>query len=156
MSIEINLMEYKGINAPKCGFEDVITFKEFSTSEMLELPFDISNISSFLKTSVDVQILDEKIFKTPKGISVEGQSLTGLKLGVEGEIKTVITYISNIDNQSINALTYRSKFYISTPIPDTLVFNQHLGVNVYTESINIQKLGNEMLSESLVLLLTVE
>ncbi len=156
MSIDTSFMEYKGINSPTCGFEDVITFKEFSTSEMLELPFDISNINSFLNTSVDVNILDEKIFKTPLGTSVEGQSLTGLKLGVEGEIKTVITYISNVDNQSINALNYRSKFYISTPIPDDLIEPISLGVNVYVESINVQKLGNQMLSENLVLLLTVE
>ena len=156
MGINTDFMEYKGINAPINGFEDVITFKEFSTSEMLELPFDISNINSFLNTSVDLKILDEKIFKTPLGTSVEGQSLTGLKLGVEGEIKTVITYISNIDNQSINALNYKSKFYISTPIPNILVANKNLGVNVYTESINIQRLGDHMLSESLVLLLTVE
>lgn len=156
MGIDTNFMEYKGINAPTCGFEDIITFKEFTISEMLQLPFDISNIQSILNTSVDAKILDEKVFKTPKGSSVEGQSLTGLKLGVEGEIKTVITYISSIDNQSINVLNYRSKFYISTPIPDSLIATQCLGVNVYIESINIKKLGSEMLSQNLVLLLTVE
>lgn len=156
MSIDTNFIEYRGINAPDCGFEDVITFKEFSVSEMLELPFESCNISSILRTSVNVNILNKKIFKTPVATSVEGQSLTGLKLGIEGEINAVITYISSIDNQSVNVLNYKSKFYVSTPIPSSMRSTQALGVNVYIESVNIQKLDEKMLSENLVLLLTVE
>ena len=156
MSIDTNFIEYRGINAPDCGFDDVITFKEFSISEMLELPFDICNIHSILRTSVNVNILNKKTFRTPIATSVEGQSLTGLKLGVEGEISTVITYISNTNDQAVSVLNYKSKFYISTPVPNNIKTYQSLGVNVYIESINIQKLDQKMLSENLVLLLTVE
>ncbi|MGL4877017.1 SPOCS domain-containing protein [Paraclostridium dentum] len=156
MGIDTNFIEYRGINAPDCGFDDVLTFKEFSISEMLSLPFDACNISSILRTSVNVKILNKKIFKTPAVVSVEGQVLTGLKLGIEGEINTIVTYISSSDEQSVNVLNYKSKFYISTPIPNNIRTAQSLGINVYIESINIQKLDDKMLSENLVLLLTIE
>lgn len=156
MDIDKNFIEYRGINAPECGVDDVLTFKEFSISEMLELPFDSCNISSILKTSVNATILNRKVFKTPIATSVEGQSLTGLKMGIEGEISTVITYISSSDQQSINVLTYKSKFYVSTPIPNDIKLANSLWVNVYIESINVQKLSGKMLSENLVLLLTIE
>lgn len=156
MSIDTNFIEYKGINAPDCGIDEVLTFKEFSISELLQLPFSSCNVNSILKSSVSATILNQKIFSTPVATSVEGQSLTGLKLGVEGELNTIVTYISNTDEQSINVLSYKSKFYISTPIPDSIKSAQSLGVNVYIESINVKKLDESMLSENLVLLLTVE
>lgn len=156
MKIDRNFIEYVGINAPTSGTDNVLTFKEFNVSEMLELPVYLCNISNILKSVVSVNILNKQIFKTPVATSAEGQSLTGLKIGIEGEIDTKITYTEDSTYKSINVLNYKSKFYVSTPIPDYIKTINSLLINVYVENINIKKLDDNMLSENLVLLLTIE
>lgn len=156
MQIDRNFIEYVGINAPMCGTDNVLTFKEFNISEMLELPICLCDISNILKAAVSVNITNKQIFKTPIATSAEGQSLTGLKIGIEGEIDTKLTYIEDSAPKSINVLNYKSKFYVSTPIPDYIKNINSLLINVYVENINVQKVDDDMLSENLVLLLTIE
>lgn len=156
MGIDTNCIEYKGINKPNCDCNDLITFKEFSVSEMLQVPDSNYDINYILKVSSNLNILNKKIFKTPISTSAEGQVLTGLKLGVEGEINTSITYVSNTDEQSLSVINYKSKLYISTPIPNYINSVQSIEPNLYIESVNIEQLSEKLLSENFILLLTVE
>ena len=156
MNLNTNYIEYEGINAPNCDSFDLITFKEFSLSEILDLPFSSCESGHILKTTAKVNILNKKLIKTPVASSVEGQVLTGLKIGIEGEVCTKVTYASDINNQSIHVLNYKTTFYISTTVPSYIKSVDSIRSNVYVENISIEEYSDNAVCENLVLLLVLE
>ncbi|MGL4877020.1 SPOCS domain-containing protein [Paraclostridium dentum] len=156
MNLNTHYIEYEGMNAPNCNTYELITFKEFSFSEILELPYMTCNSGQILKTSAKVDILDKKLIKTPVAQSIEGQMLTGLKIGINGEINTKITYTSDSNNQSIHVLNYKTSFYISTTIPSYIKSVESIRSNVYVENISIETYSENAICENLVLLLVLE
>lgn len=156
MNLNTSYIEYEGINAPNCDSYDLITFKEFSLSEILELPYASCDSGNILKTVATVNILNKKLIQTPVATSIEGQVLTGLKIGIEGEICTKITYTSDTNHQSIHVLNYKTNFYISTTIPSYVKSVESIRSNIYVENINIEKYSENAICENLVLLLVIE
>ena len=156
MNLNSNYIEYEGINAPNCSSLNLITFKEFSLSEILELPFAECEDGNILKTTATVNVLNKKLIKTPISTSIEGQVLTGLKIGIEGEVWTKITYSSDVNNQSLNVLNYKTNFYISTTVPNYIKTAETLKASVYVENISIEPYSENAVCENLVLLLVLE
>lgn len=156
MNLDTSYVEYEGINAPNCDCFDLITFKEFSLSEILELPSTSCDSGNILKSTATINILNKKLIKTPVSTSIEGQVLTGLKIGIEGEVCTKITYTSDINHQSIHVLNYKTNFYISTTVPNYIKSVESVRCNIYLENISIEKYSDNAVCENLVLLLVLE
>lgn len=156
MNLNTTYIEYEGINAPDCNSLDLITFKEFSLSEILELPFGGCDAGNILKTTATVNVLNKKLIKTPISTSIEGQVLTGLKIGIEGEVCTKITYTSDSSQQSINVLNYKTNFYISTTVPSYTKSVESIRSSVYVENISVETYSENAVCENLVLLLVLE
>lgn len=156
MNLNTNYIEYEGINVPNCESNDFLTFKEFSLSEILELPYVSCDSGNILKTIAKVNILNKKLIKTPVATSIEGQVLTGVKIGIEGEILTKVSYTSDMNNQSIHVLNYRTNFYISTTVPSYVKSVESLRCNIYIENINVERYSENAICENLVLLLVLE
>lgn len=101
-----DLIEYNGISS--CIYGDISYFKQFSVEHVFCIPKEKPNIEQIIKVWGEACILDKEIINTPVGTSVEGQSITGYKLLVCGDISLKIEYVACEPTQSVH--TAHSKF----------------------------------------------
>ncbi len=115
-----NLIEFSGdklLPVDNCKFQSTSSFKQ----NTLDVQFDIDNgkygIDKILKMNVDVDVINYKIVKTPKGISEEGQELTGKKVLVVGEFTLKTSYISKSPDSKVDSYSVIIPFcdYIVLP-----------------------------------------
>lgn len=79
-------------------------FKEEIISELINLPENNPDMKGILNTLVSANIEETKLIKTEKGLSNEGQKLTGYKLLVKVKIKEKIMYIADYCTQPLHAV----------------------------------------------------
>ncbi|MGO5075974.1 SPOCS domain-containing protein [Clostridium sporogenes] len=117
------------------------SFKQLSREEYVKIPIQKPDIEEILNTLVDIKITDTKVIKTPVGISLEGQKLTGHKLIVEGILNQKVEYISCAKEQSVHAAHFRVPFSSFIVLPENFVEGTSIQVegmveDIYTKLIN--------------------
>lgn len=100
--------------------EEVSYFKEEIINEILSIPCQKPDMERLLKTLVDVTVEDKKLIKTEKGLSNEGQALTGYKLVVKLRIKEKITYVADECTQSVHAAHYETIKNLFIIVPEVI------------------------------------
>ncbi|MGL5244955.1 MAG: hypothetical protein ACRC7R_07285, partial [Sarcina sp.] len=110
-----NLIEYEGIDT--CSYENISSFKQFNVDCKFNLPDEKPNIDTLIKVKAEVCIEHKQIVRTPVGVSLEGQEVTGFKLLVCGDITLKYEYVINDPTQSVYSLTQIFPFsdYIVLP-----------------------------------------
>ncbi|MBF8984565.1 DUF3794 domain-containing protein [Lutibacter sp. B2] len=130
-------------------------FKEVHIQEISYLDVKKTDMQDLLRTFAKVEIINTKMMNTPKGISQDGQILTGMKLLVEGRIIQKIEYIANNISQPV----YETHFYIpfSTYVILGKEFNYYSKVEVtpYIEDIYIRQISERKIFQSILLALDV-
>lgn len=90
-------------------------FKSQSICEIVTIPKMKPDMERILKALVCPCIVNVKIIDTKKGLSNEGQRLTGIKLIVEVNLKQKIIYVANEKTQKVhnaNFETLKSMFVV--------------------------------------------
>ncbi|MCY6958955.1 hypothetical protein [Clostridium brassicae] len=137
-----NLVEYIGIadtlpTSPKY-------FKELTVQENLVIPMQKPDIEQLLGVMVEAEVISTRVVETEKGISDEGQKLSGCKLIIELKLHEKVKYVADEPTQSVHVAEYESQYksvFIVVPceIDGTdvceLVRRNKMSVNVYIEDI---------------------
>lgn len=94
-----DLIEYNGID--RCPFNSDF-FKQINLDFIFCIPEQKPNIEQILKVWVKPCIVHQEIVKTPVGLSLEGQNVTGKKLMISGDMKIKIEYVACSSEQPVH------------------------------------------------------
>ncbi|WP_024615452.1 hypothetical protein [Clostridium sp. Ade.TY] len=144
--------------------EEVKYFKEEIINEVLTLPDKKPNMERMLKPLVSISVEDKKLIKTEKGLSNEGQNLTGWKLVVKLRIKEKITYVADRCTQSVHAAHYETIQNLFIILPEKidgelvcdLFKKSKLSITPYVECVEARMLDNRSIHKCVMLLVDVK
>ncbi len=102
-----DLIEYNGIEPyidDKCSIDknDITTFKQSNIDFKFCIPDAKPNIEQIIKVWAKVKPVHHKIVKTPKGVSFDGQRITGYKLLYVSDIEFKIAYVADNCEQTVH------------------------------------------------------
>lgn len=130
-------------------------FKQFQVQEVCNIPNEKPDIEKILRLIVNVEILYTKIISTPKGISKEGQKLTGTKLLVRGKLIQKLEYIATGLQQAVHAAEFENPFSTYIVLDDFIVNNGSLEVTPYIEDIYIKQIDKRSVFKNITLFLNI-
>lgn len=97
-----------------------------------------------------------KVVKTPVGISMEGQKITGYKYMVMGEFKIKVLYVADKCNNSMNS------FHATVPFCEYLVLPKNfntlsiLSPSIIVEDVYTKQLDNRCIFGNITFMLTAQ
>lgn len=144
--------------------ENVTYFKEDIINEILSIPAQKPDMERVLEAIVTPEIVSYKLICTEKGLSSEGQMLTGLKLLVKVRLKDKISYVANYANQSVHAAHFESVKTMFIVLPEeidgedssTLIKTGELVIKPYVECVETRMLNKRTIQECIMLFLNIE
>ena len=144
--------------------ETVVNFKEEVMNEILSIPTQKPDMERLLQTLVSTNVEEIKLIKTEKGLSNEGQYLTGYKLIVKLKIKEKVMYVANYPTQPIHAAHYEDvkNFFVilpeeidGVPVCDLIKYKK-LIVTPYIECVEARMLDERHIQKCVMLLIDVK
>lgn len=139
-------------------------FKEEVINEILEIPCQKPDMERVLKTLVSATVESTKLIRTEKGLSNEGQNLTGYKLVVKVRISEKITYVADYTTQPMHAAHYENikNFFVILPEQIdgedvcTLLKHKKLSITPYVECVEARMLDERHIHKCVMMLVDVK
>lgn len=140
-----NMIEYNGINRnlPK----NPTTFTQFNFNKTLCIPIEKPDIERIVRIDTKIIIDKYQIIKTPKGTSLEGQTLTGCKLIIHGRVKQLMMYVANETEQSVHSAHFEECFCKFIVLPNNFSKLTSIKVIPYIEDLSITDYDNRCFCE---------
>lgn len=101
-------------------YKNLELFRQESFADMLFIPPHKPDLFQIMDIIVSPEILDYSIVETPKGLSYEGQYMSGYKLLVDVALNEKLTYISSTEEQTIHAVQYTQFKSICIMLPESV------------------------------------
>ncbi|MEG0013671.1 MAG: DUF3794 domain-containing protein [Cellulosilyticaceae bacterium] len=141
------LIEYHGID--DCAYENLPYFNQINTDFTFCVPTQKPDIEQITKVWAKPCIVQKKIVKTPKGVSLEGQNITGYKLMVVGDIQYKVEYVANEATQSLHTAHTTIPFCGYIVLPEKFNVNSILTTSIilediYSEQVDIRCIYNNV------------
>ncbi|MEG0578328.1 MAG: DUF3794 domain-containing protein, partial [Niameybacter sp.] len=113
------------------------------------VPTQKPDIEQITKVWAKPCIVQKKIVKTPKGVSLEGQNITGYKLMVVGDIQYKVEYVANEATQSLHTAHTTIPFCGYIVLPEKFNVNSILTTSIilediYSEQVDIRCIYNNV------------
>lgn len=139
-------------------------FKEAVIQEIINIPSEKPDIERIQKIMVWPEIEDMKLITTEKGVSNEGQILTGLKLLVKLRLKQKILYVADRCTQSLHAAHFDNitnlfiivPEYIGSDATCTLFAKGQLRVTPYIETVQFRMINERCVHKCVSVFLNME
>lgn len=142
-----SFIEYEGIN--EFQYENLSYFKQINVDFTFYLPNNKPAVEQIIKIGVTSEIVQKKIVRTPKGVSIEGQKITGYRLMLAGDLLWRIEYIADNKEQKIHTTNTRMPFcgyvVLSEKVTDCRIVNAvALIEDIHSEKIDIREIYNNI------------
>lgn len=149
-----NLIEYNGIST--CKYTHLPHFNQVIKDFTFCMPIQKPDIEQIVKVWVTPCIVQQKIVKTPKGTSLEGQNVTGYKVMVIGDLQVKVEYVALEVTQSIHSAHTVMPFCGYIVLPEK--FNPHALVttNVIVEDIHSEQLDTRCIYNNITMMLVAD
>lgn len=131
------------------------SFKQLMVSSKLPIPCSKNGVYEIINKFIDVEIVNKDIIDTIKGISCEGERLTGKKIVVNGTLMERIEYIESCSDKSIEVAEYEIPFNTFIVLPENYKELSNLKIESTIENIDIRLIDVKTLYQSVTLLLEV-
>ncbi|MGL6104788.1 DUF3794 domain-containing protein [Romboutsia sp.] len=146
-SVQRSLISYQGIDS--CQYTNIKNFKQFNIDYIFCIPCQKPNIEQVIKVSVEPCVEHHEVVKTPVGISLEGQEVTGYKLLVSGDMKLKVEYVADEPTQSVHTAhtTFPFCSYIVLPAtfnPSSMIFPTIAVEDVFSEQMDCRCVYNNI------------
>ncbi len=148
-----NLIQFFGISETFPSYSD--TFKQLHIQKVSCINSSLPDIHKILRVSSKTEILNSKIINTSKGISSEGQILTGNQLIVNGDIVQNLEYITNDSNTSVQATQFIIPFSTYIILDKEYIYDSKLKVVPYIEDIYVEQISKRKIFTSIMMILDV-
>ena len=120
-------------------------FKQLNVDFMFLIPYDKPDIKNVLKVWSEPCIYYKKVIKTPEGISLEGQNLTGSGVLIEGNLNVKIEYLSSKENISTHTIDNYFPFSAYIVLPELFNFNSIVTTSILIEDVDITLLSEKQI-----------
>lgn len=131
------------------------TFKQLHKEEVVKIPPQKPDVEQLLNTLVDIEITNTKVINTITGVSLEGQTLTGYKLIVEGILNQKIEYVADEPEQSVHAAHYRVPFSTFIVLPSNFdPVNSDIEVEGFVEDIFTKLIDKRTVFKNITFIVT--
>lgn len=149
-----DLIEYSCVS--QCVPLDLDNFKQLSVDKEVYIPCQKPNMEQLSKVSVDLSITNTRIIKTPKGTSLEGVTLTGYKLIVQGDIKYRVQYVSLGPTQSVHSAHFTIPFADFIVLPENFTSSSIITTSAFLEDIFANKVSERCIYLNSIILISAE
>lgn len=153
-SVQKGLITYQGIDS-EC-FENMMNFKQFNIDNVFQIPCHKPNIEQIVKVWVHTCIEHFELVKTPVGVSLEGQEVTGFKLLVSGDLSTKIEYVADESSQSVHTAHAKIPFCNYVVLPKDFNPNSMIFPSVSVEDIFADQIDCRCVYTNVTMLLVAE
>lgn len=144
-----NLIEYY---FDKESYIKAPNFKQLNADCVFIIPYDKPDIQNILKVWSEPCIYYKKLIKTPVGISLEGQNLTGSGVLIEGNLNIKIEYISSNENISTHIIDNYFPFSAYIVLPKLFNFNSIVTTSILIEDVDITLLSERQIYSNITLM----
>lgn len=137
-----DLIEYKGVSSyiP----EGISSRKEFNLEEIVNLNDKYTVIDQIVKVSVNATCNNARVIKTPIGVSLDGDRLTGRKVLISSNFNIRIEYLSK--ENKIYSIKINKGIYISVIVDEGDLIRRNNIASIFIEDISGKLLNdNEIL-----------
>lgn len=131
------------------------SFKQFMVSSKLPIPCSQYGVCEIINKFIDVEITSTEIIDTIKGMSCEGETLTGKKVVVNGTLMERIEYVELCADKSIKIAEYNIHFNTFIVLPENYNELDCIKVDSTIEDIDMRLIDPMTLYQSVALLLEV-
>lgn len=148
-----NLIRYEG--REDCNYTNG-SFKQTNVDNIFCLPLVKPDIEQIVKVWAKAKICKYDLIKTPVGVSLEGQNLTGYKLVIMGDIKVKYEYVALEKSQSVHTASNIIPFCSYIVMPE--VFNPKAIVYpmVAIEDIHSEQVSNRCIYTNITIILSAD
>ncbi|MGL4772520.1 MAG: DUF3794 domain-containing protein [Clostridium sp.] len=153
-SIVRGLIEYTGIDT--CIRSNIKNFRQVNFESTFCVPCQKPDIEQIVKVSGKTSIYKFEIVKTPVGISLEGQEVTGYKLLVSGDINYKIQYVANEPTQSVHTFHQTVPFCGYIVLPKNFNKGSYINPSALIEDIALEQIDERCVYTNITLLLIAD
>ena len=152
-SVIKDLIEYEGIDNIDITSNNN-AFKQVNIESFSEIPSYKPNMAQVTRVSIDTNIIDSYLVKTPIGKSIEGAILTGYKLFISGGVKIKVQYLTDEECQLVNAFSYELAYSGGVVLPRGTSEKSYIAPGLLVEDIFIKENAKRSIYSSISLILT--
>lgn len=131
-------ISYSGLN--ESIPENINVFNHKTINKIIKLNDLFLDIDEILSLNIGYNLDHNKIVKTGKGISIEGEELTGIKLISEGNFIIRIDYCGKNDG-CIYTFRESIDFNNAINIPYEWGYNKKINQHIYIEDVSCEKIN---------------
>ena len=99
---------------------DNTTWKEIDVMGTIAVPDEKYSIEDIDSINTNVEILNKKVIETPIGMNLEGQTITGFKLIIEGLLCVGVSYVALVPEQSVHTFHGQIPFSLFIVLPELI------------------------------------
>ncbi|MBW6409256.1 DUF3794 domain-containing protein [Clostridium weizhouense] len=153
-SVIRGLIEYNGID--NCTKNNMKNFRQINYESTFCVPCQKPDIEQIVKVYADTDIVKYEIIKTPIGISLEGQKVTGFKLLVCGDINYKIQYVADEPTQSVHTFHQSIPFCGYIVLPEKFNPGSYINPSALIEDISVEQMDSRCVYSNITLLLVTD
>lgn len=130
----------------------------------MELSDNLPDIEQIVSCIIDPEVISIKAINTMKGVSYEGQYLSGKKAVIELKLKQKILYVAEHSTQSVHVIEneFFQSVYIVIPCkiegtaPEYLIKHKYLKPEIIIEDIYFKQTGKRSIFKNICLMIKLE
>lgn len=149
-----NLIEYYGID--NCSIDHINYFKQINVDFTFCVPIQKPNIEQLVKVWATPCVVQQKVIQTPKGISLEGQKITGYKCMISGDINYKVEYVALEPTQPLHTAHTTIPFCGYIVLPETFNPNSILTISIAVEDIYSELVDERCIYNNVTMMLIAD
>lgn len=149
-----NLIEYHGISG--CCYAEVEYFKQMNTDFTMVIPTQKPDIEQIVRVWVKPQIIKQEVIETPRGVSHEGQILTGHKLMVLGMTEYKVEYVALDLTQTVHTAHIQVPFCGYVVLPEHACLEGSIRASVVAEDMYSKQIDRRSIYNNMTMLIIVD
>lgn len=150
-SIDRGLIEYRGLDT--CIKGNLKNFKQVNYENTFSIPCQKPDMEQIVRVDSKASIFKYEVIKTPIGVSLEGQEVTGHKLLVCGDINYKLQYVANEPTQSVHTFHQTVPFCGYIVLPKKFNAGAYINPSTLIEDISVQQIDSRCVYSNITMLL---
>lgn len=149
-----DLIEYNGISMS--AYKNMPNFKQMNKDFMFCIPDAKPDIEQIIRVWVDGCVIGTQLVKTPVGTSLEGQTVTGYKLLVAGELNLKVQYVACNTVQSVHTAHTTFPFCADVVLPADTNPNAIVRASIAIEDIFSEQLDCRCIYNNITMMIVAD
>lgn len=153
-SLNRELIQYHGIDTT--GYEHLPHFKQVHMDFTFCTPICKPEIEQIMKIWITPCVIQQKIVRTPQGMSIEGLKVTGYKLMLSGDLFYKVEYVGCEEHQKLYTAQMVMPFCGYVVLPSQINDHMKVAATALIEDIYSEKLDSRCVYNNVTMILVAD